>query len=79
MRRAVYSFIGKMKDLKDHLAAQVDREQGPDNVVYLRHCELCGRLAKGEICRRCEPMFRRWTKKAATEVAAKNSTDPTIA
>jgi len=79
MRRAIYSFVGKMKDLRGHLATQAAREQGRDNVIYLRHCELCGRLAKGEICRRCEPMFRRWTKKAATEVAANKPTDPTIA
>jgi recombinational DNA repair protein RecR len=51
--------VGKMKDLRGHLATQAAREQGRDNVIYLRHCELCGRLAKGEICRRCEPMFRR--------------------
>lgn len=79
MRKTIFSFVGKMKDLKGHLAAQVGREQGRDNVVFLRHCELCGRLSRGEICRRCEPMFRRWNKKIATELAAKKSTDPTIA
>lgn len=80
MRKVIFSFVGKKKDFEKQLAAAVAREQGRDNVIYLQHCELCGGLAKGDICRKCEPMFRRWTKKVATELAAeKKSTDPIIA
>lgn len=75
MRKTVFLFIGKKKDLQAKLAAMTG-----SNVIYLQHCELCGRMAKGDICRKCEPMFRRWTKKVATELAAeKKSTDPIIA
>ncbi len=75
MRKSVFRFIGTKKQLQERLAQLTG-----SNVIYLRRCELCGRLAKGDICRSCEPAFRRWTKKIATELAAeKNSTDPIIA
>lgn len=80
MRKVIFSFVGKKKDFEKQLAAAVAREQGRDNVIYLRHCELCGRLCAGDICRSCEPLFRKWTKKAATELAAeKNHPGPSIA
>ncbi len=80
MRRLIFAFVGRKKDLRKSLAAAVAREQGKNNVIYLRHCELCGRLAKGDICKQCEPLFRRWVKKTAAEVAAnKNNLDPSIA
>lgn len=80
MNRVIFAFAGKKAELKAQLAAAVAQEQGKSNVIYLRHCELCGRLARGEICRRCEPMFRRWVKKTAAELAANTiSIDPTIA
>lgn len=65
MRFSIFRFIGKPKELVDRL----DQLTG-QNVIYLQHCELCGGLAKGDICRKCEPLFRRWTKKIATEMAA---------
>ncbi len=74
MRRSIFRFIGTKKQLKDKLAQLTG-----SNVVYLGHCELCGGLSKGDICRKCEPMFRRWTKKVATELAAKKPFDPSIA
>ena len=75
MRKTVFLFVGKKKDLQAKLAAMTGQ-----NVIYLRHCELCGQMAKGDICRQCEPMFRRWTKKVATEMAAeKNHPGPSIA
>ena len=74
MRKTVFLFVGKKKDLQAKLAAMTGQ-----NVIYLQHCELCGGLAKGAICRRCEPLFRRWTKKIATEMAATRKPDPSIA
>ncbi len=75
MRKLIFAFIGKKKDLQAKLAAMTG-----SNVIYLQHCELCGRMAKGDICRKCEPLFRRWTKKIATELAAeKNHPGPSIA
>ena len=68
MRKTVFLFVGKKKDLQAKLAAMTGQ-----NVIYLQHCELCGRLAKGSICRKCEPLFRRWTKKIATELAAEKN------
>jgi recombinational DNA repair protein RecR len=65
MRFSIFRFIGKPKELVDRLA-----QLTAQNVIYLQHCELCGELAKGAICRRCEPLFRRWTKKIALEVKA---------
>ena len=59
MRKVIFSFVGKKKDFEKQLAAAVAREQGRDNVIYLQHCELCGGLAKGDICRKCEPLFKR--------------------
>ena len=66
MRFSIFRFIGKPKELVDRLD-----QLTAQNVIYLQHCELCGGLAKGAICRRCEPQFRRWTKKIATELAAR--------
>ena len=66
MRKTVFLFVGKKKDLQAKLAAMTGQ-----NVIYLQHCELCGGLAKGSICRKCEPQFRRWTKKIAAELAAR--------
>ena len=75
MRKTVFLFVGKKKDLQAKLAAMTGQ-----NVIYLQHCELCGRLCAGDICRSCEPLFRKWTKKAATELAAeKNHPGPSIA
>lgn len=79
MRKLIASFTGKNRDFRIWLNG---RREKPDNsnVVFLQHCELCGRLAKGDICRRCEPMYQKWTKKVATELAAnKNNLDPSIA
>ena len=59
MRKTVFLFVGKKKDLQAKLAAMTG-----SNVIHLGRCELCGELAKGTICRRCEPLFRRWTKKS---------------
>ena len=74
MRKTVFLFVGKKKDLQAKLAAMTG-----SNVIHLGRCELCGELAKGAICRRCEPLFRRWTKKIATEMAATRKPDPSIA
>ena len=74
MRKTVFLFVGKKKDLQAKLAAMTAQ-----NVIHLGRCELCGGLAKGAICRRCEPLFRRWTKKVATEMAATRKPDPSIA
>lgn len=75
MRKSIFRFIGTKRELQTRLAQLTG-----SNVIYLRRCELCGRLCKGDICRRCEPMFRRWTKKIATELAAeKKPSDPIIA
>ena len=73
MRKTVFLFVGKKKDLQAKLAAMTG-----SNVIHLGRCELCGELAKGAICRRCEPMFRRWTKKVATELAAQESSHKPI-
>ena len=76
--KVIASFIGKNRDFRAWLTAQ--KKQRTSKVIYLQRCELCGRLAKGSICRKCEPMFRRWTKKIAAELAAeKNHLDPSIA
>ena len=73
--RLLTGFIGKNKSFKAWLAAQ----RYPGKVIYLQKCELCSQLAKGSICRKCEPLFRRWTKKIAAELAAeKNHLDPSI-
>jgi len=75
VRKTVFLFVGKKKDLQAKLAAMTGQ-----NVIYLQHCELCGRLCAGDICRQCEPVFLKWSKKIATEMAAeKNHLDPTIA
>lgn len=75
MRKSIFRFIGTKKQLQTRLAQLTG-----SNVICLHNCELCGRLCKGDICRSCEPTFRRWTRKVATELAAeKNSTDPIIA
>ena len=65
MRKTVFLFVGKKKDLQAKLAAMTGQ-----NVIHLGHCELCGGLAKGDICLKCEPLFRRWTKKIALEMKA---------
>ena len=57
MRKTVFLFVGKKKDLQAKLAAMTGQ-----NVIYLQHCELCGGLAKGPICRKCEPTFLKWTR-----------------
>ena len=75
--KVIASFVGKNRDFRAWLAAQKKQRTVE---VNLQRCELCGRLAKGSICRKCEPMFRRWTKKIAAELAAeKNHLDPSIA
>jgi len=52
VRKTVFLFVGKKKDLQAKLAAMTGQ-----NVIYLQHCELCGRLCAGDICRQCEPVF----------------------
>lgn len=74
MRRSIFRFIGTKKQLKDKLAQLTGQ-----NVIYLHNCELCGALCRGDICRKCEPLFKRWTKKIATELAATRKPDPSIA
>ena len=75
MRRSIFRFIGTKKQLKERLAQLTGQ-----NVIYLGHCELCGNLCRGDICRKCEPMARRWIKKGAAEIAAKkNHPGPSIA
>jgi len=76
--RLLTSFVGKNRDFRAWLAAQKRRRTA--EIIYLQHCELCGQLAKGSICRKCEPMFRRWTKKIALEMKATTKpTNPSIA
>jgi len=75
--KVIASFVGKNRDFRAWLTAQKKRRTA--QVIHLQHCELCGQPAKGAICRKCEPLFRRWTKKVATEVAAENHPDPSIA
>ncbi len=65
--KVIASFVGKNRDFRAWLAAQKKQRTVE---VNLQRCELCGQPAKGAICRKCEPLFRRWTKKMATEVAA---------
>ena len=76
--RLLTSFIGKNRDFRIWLAAQKQRQTA--EIIYLQRCELCGQLAKGAICRMCEPMFLKWTRKIALEVKATvKPTNPTIA
>ena len=76
--RLLTTFIGKNRDFRTWLAAQ--KRQRTAEAIYLQKCELCGRLAKGPICRKCEPQFRRWTKKIALEMKATTKpTNPSIA
>ena len=75
--KVIASFIGKNRDFRAWLAAQKQRRTA--EVIYLQKCELCGQLSKGDICRKCQPLFKRWTKKIAAELAAeKNHLDPSI-
>lgn len=75
MRFAIFRFIGTKDELKRKLAAMTG-----SNVIHLGRCVLCGELSAGDICRKCEPLFRRWTKKIAAELAAeKKNPDPNIA
>lgn len=68
--RVLTSFAGKNWEFRSWLAAQGGKKPDYSNVIVLGKCELCGRLAKGDICRQCEPMFKKWTKKVAAELAA---------
>jgi len=52
MRKTVFLFVGKKKDLQAKLAAMTG-----SNVIHLGRCELCGGLSRGPICRHCEPFF----------------------
>ncbi|MBS3937523.1 MAG: hypothetical protein KGZ50_02960 [Peptococcaceae bacterium] len=61
------SYIGKNREFQ----AWLRRLQTP-NVVYLQRCEMCGRMAAGAICRRCEPMYLGWTKKIRAELKKEN-------
>lgn len=70
----ILSFIGKNRHFRTWLAAQL-----PDNVVQLQRCELCGRMAAGAICRKCEPMYLKWKKKIALELKATKPHNPSIA
>jgi len=75
MRFAIFRFIGTKDELKRKLAAMTGQ-----NVIHLGRCELCGGLSKGDICLKCEPLFRRWTKKIALEMKATTKpTNPSIA
>ena len=76
--KVIASFIGKNRDFRAWLAAQKQRRTA--QVICLQRCELCGQPAKGAICRKCEPLFRRWTKKIALEMKATTKpTNPSIA
>ena len=76
--RLLTTFVGKNRNFRTWLAAQ--KKQQTTQAIHLQHCELCGRLAKGSICRKCEPLFRRWTKKIALEMKATTKpTNPSIA
>ena len=68
MRKLIFAFIGKKKDLQAKLAAMTG-----SNVIYLQHCELCGRMAKGDICRKCEPTFLKWTRIIKAELKAETN------
>lgn len=73
--RIVTRFTGKNREFRAWL-----RQQTPKNVVYLSQCKLCGGLAAGAICRKCEPLFLKWTKKIALEIKAnENPNTPSIA
>lgn len=76
MRKSIFRFIGTKDELQTRLAQVTG-----SNVIYLQRCELCGGLTRGDFCKKCEPMFRRWTRKVALEVRAtkNNPTDPIIA
>jgi len=52
MRFSIFRFIGTPKELVDRLD-----QLTAQNVIYLQHCELCGGLSRGPICRHCEPFF----------------------
>lgn len=58
--RILTSFVGKNRDFRAWLAAQKRRRTA--QVICLQSCELCGGLAKGPICRKCEPTFLKWTR-----------------
>lgn len=75
--RLISSFIGKNRDFRAWLKG--NKKPNYSNVIFLGKCELCGRLAKGDICNKCDPLFRKWTKKIAAELAAEKSLDPSIA
>ena len=65
--RIMSRFIGKNRDFRAWL-----RQQAPENVVHLQRCEMCGRMAAGAICRRCEPMYLGWTRKIWAELKKEN-------
>lgn len=67
--RLLTSFIGTNRDFRAWLAAQ----KRPAEVIYLQRCELCGRLAKGAICRKCEPLFLKWTRIMRAELDKEKS------
>lgn len=69
--RVLTSFAGKNWEFRSWLAAQGGKKPDYRNVIVLGKCELCGRLAKGDICRQCEPMFRRWTKKSSCRIGSR--------
>ena len=73
-RFSIFRFIGTPDQLQERLAQLTGQ-----NVIHLHNCELCGALCRGDICRKCEPLFKRWTKKIAAEVAAEKPFDPIIA
>jgi len=69
--RLLTSFVGKNRDFRAWLAAQKRRRTV--EVIYLQHCELCGRMAKGPICRKCEPTFLKWTRIIKAELKAETN------
>lgn len=76
--RILTSFIGKNRDFKRWIAAQ--KKQRTAEIIFLQRCELCGRLAKGDLCRKCESTFREWKRKIASRPkATAKPTNPSIA
>jgi hypothetical protein len=76
--RLLTSFIGKNRDFRAWLAAQ--KKWRTAEIIFLQRCELCGRLSRGPICRKCEPLFMKWKKKIALEMKATTKpTNPSIA
>ncbi len=69
--KVIASFVGKNRDFRAWLTAQKQRRTA--EVIYLQKCELCGRLSRGDICRKCEPVFLKWTRIIKAELKAETN------